>query len=145
MKRTILLCVLFIVIGFFIGKSLLKEEQPVVKYYFLQEGVYQNSNIFENNLSNLREKVMEYKDNKIYVYTAITKDIEIAKEIQEIYKKQNINLNIEEIYLNSEELNVNIEQFDILIKKATSEEEILKIQEVALANYEEIMKNKEDF
>lgn len=145
MKKTLILCILFIGIGFLLGKYLFVEEESIEKYYFLQEGIYQDKNIFENNLTNLKQKVMEYKNNRVYVYTAITKDYEIAERIQKIYEKQNINLSIEEVYLPSEELKVNVEQFDLLIKKSTSEEEILKIQEVVLANYEEIIKNKEDF
>ena len=143
MKKTIILCIVFITIGFILGNNFFKQKskEQEEKYYFLKEGVYTNNDIFESNIDNLKEKVMEYKNNKINVYIGITKDIEVAEKLMNIYKNENITL--EEVYLKSEELKINIEQLDYLIKEATTEEEILKIEEVVLANYEEIMKNRE--
>ena len=153
MKKTIIGCVIFIGLGFLIGNKF-QERQIEEPFYFLREGVYENKNVFEENVSKVilngnevkdfDKKIMEYKNNKIYIYTAITKDINLAKKIQEIYKKQKISLKIEEISLPSEELSTNIKQFDLLMKNTKSEEEILKIQEVVIANYEEIMKNQEN-
>ncbi len=143
MKKTIIGCVIFIGLGFLIGNKF-QERQIEEPFYFLREGVYENKNVFEENVKDFDKKIMEYKNNKIYIYTAITKDINLAKKIQEIYKKQKISLKIEEISLPSEELSTNIKQFDLLMKNTKSEEEILKIQEVVIANYEEIMKNQEN-
>ena len=88
----------------------------------------------------MKNAVLENKDNKIYVYIGITKDQDIAEQLIEIYKKKNINLNIKEKYITNEEFKSNIEQFDLLIKSSKNEDEIIKIQEVVLANYEEIIK-----
>lgn len=143
MKKTIIGCVIFIGLGFLIGNKF-QERQIEEPFYFLREGVYENKNVFEENVKDFDKKIMEYKNNKIYIYTAITKDYNLAKKIQEIYKKQKISLKIEEISLPSEELSTNIKQFDLLMKNTKSEEEILKIQEVVIANYEEIMKNQEN-
>ena len=145
MKKAFMIYILFTVIGFFIGtKIFYKTPIPQQeKYIFLQEGIYDNNDIFESNLSDLHHKVMEYKNNKIYVYVGITRDLEVAETISRIYEQKNISLKSEEKVLESEELKYNIEQFDLLVKKATSEEEIIKIEEVVLANYEEIIKNKE--
>ena len=42
----------------------------------------------------------------------------------------------------NEEFDHNVEQFDLLINSATNKEEILTIEEVVLANYEEIIKKQ---
>lgn len=146
MKKTIFFCLLFILLGFILGKKYIKIEQPKeVKYYFLQQGEYDNNKIFEENISNLKEKVMEYKDNKIYLYIGITKDIEIAEKLKEIYNNKGIPLKVEEKYLTSEEFSINLDQLDLLVKESSTEEEILKIQEVVLATYEEMLKKEEEY
>lgn len=150
MKKFFITSIIFIIIGILIGKfiflekDLLKIFKSKDKYFFLQEGVYNNESNFENNTLSIKNAILEKKDNKIYVYIGITKDQDIAEQIIEIYKNKNINLNIKEKYINNEEFKNNIEQFDLLIKSSSSEEEIIKIQEVVLANYEEIIKNREN-
>ena len=148
MKKFLITSFIFIIIGILIGKfiflekDLLKIFKTKDRYYFLQEGVYNNTSLNENSLS-VKNSVMEKNDNKIYVYIGITKDEEIAEQLINIYKKKNINLNIKEKYITNEEFKNNIEQFDLLIKSSKNEDEIIKIQEVVLANYEEIIKNGE--
>jgi hypothetical protein len=108
------------------------------KYYFLQEGVYNS----DEKLTNLKQKIMEYQDNKIIVYVGITKSLEVAEKILNIYDQNHISLSITERYFMNEELKNNIEQFDYLILSSNDSDEILKIEEVVLANYEEILKNR---
>ena len=141
MKKQILLAIILIILGFLLGTKTQKTEKQIDKYFFIQEGVYDNSNVFESNITDLRKKVLEYKNNKIYIYIGITKDNTLAEKIKEVY--QNPNIQIEEVWIKNEELKINIEQFDILLKKAKTKEEIMKIEEVVLANYEEIMKKGE--
>lgn len=149
MKRFFITSLFFILLGIIIGKIIFLE-QDILKifkskdnYYFLQEGIYQDNNLFEDNALNIKDSIMEYKNNKIYVYIGITKDLEIAEQLVEIYKKKNINLSIKEKSISNEEFKNNVEQFDLLIKSSKQEDEIIKIQEVVLANYEEIIKNRE--
>lgn len=149
MKRFFITSLFFILLGIIIGRIIFLE-QDILKifkskdnYYFLQEGIYQDNNIFENNALNIKDSIIEYKNNKIYVYIGITKDLEIAEQLVEIYKKKNINLSIKEKSISNEEFKNNVEQFDLLIKSSKQEDEIIKIQEVVLANYEEIIKNRE--
>ena len=146
MKKTMIKCIGSIILGIIIGNILFsnriifKKENKEDKYYFLQEGVYTN-NILKNNMSNLTHKVIEKKDNKIYVYIGITKDIEIAEKLINIYEEKNIKLSIKEKYIRNNELKNNIEQFDLLINASRDVDEILTIEEVVLANYEEIIKD----
>lgn len=148
MKKNIIICLSFVLLGLIIGRiifsniSVLNINNNKNKYYFIQEGVYNNDNIF-SNIKNIKEKILEYKNDKIYVYLAITKDIEVAKKISDLYSEKNIEVTIKEKYFNNEEFKNNIEQFDLLTKSAKSSDEILKIQEVVIANYREIVKNKE--
>ena len=146
MKKTMIKCIGSIILGIIIGNILFsnriifKKENKEDKYYFLQEGVYTN-NILKNNMSNLTHKVIEKKDNKIYIYIGITKDIEIAEKLINIYEEKNIKLSIKEKYIRNNELKNNIEQFDLLINASRDVDEILTIEEVVLANYEEIIKD----
>ena len=146
MKKTMIKCIGSIILGIIIGnilfsnRTIFKKENKEDKYYFLQEGVYTN-NILKNNMSNLTHKVIEKKDNKIYIYIGITKDIEISEKLINIYEEKNIKLSIKEKYIRNNELKNNIEQFDLLINASRDVDEILTIEEVVLANYEEIIKD----
>lgn len=150
MRKFFLTSIIFIIIGILIGKFIFLEKDILKifkskdKYFFLQEGVYNNETNIESSLYSIKNAVLEKKDNKVYVYIGITKDQDIAEQLIEIYKNKNINLNIKEKYINNEEFKSNIEQFDLLIKSSKTEDEIIKIQEVVLANYEEIIKNMEN-
>lgn len=146
MKNKLLTGVFFILFGFCIGKMIFtKISIPSFKndgerYYFLQEGVYYST----DQLKNIKQSILEYRDNKIYVYSGITKDLEVAEKIINLYLDKNIQLSIKEKYISNEELKNNVEQFDLLIKSSKDKDEILKIEEVVLANYEEIIKSREN-
>lgn len=111
------------------------------KYYFLQEGIYSNNEFLEQTSKmDLKTIIIEYKNNKIAVYCAITRDMEVVDRIMKLYEAKGIKLELIEKYLHNEEFKNNVEQFDLLIKTSQSEEEILKIEEVVIANYEELIK-----
>ncbi len=149
MKKIVIKGIFLILLGFFIGNFIfgtkieplkkLKNSQP---YYFLQEGVYSDKDALKENLKNLTQKVVDFKDDKYYVYLAITKDIEVADKIKNIYEKKGINIYIKEKNVKSEEFFNNVSQFDLLIKSTNEEDEILTIEEVVLANYDEITKKE---
>ena len=46
---------------------------------------------------------------------------------------------IKDVRLNNEEFANNVTQFDLLVKESSSSEDVLTIEEVVLANYEEII------
>ncbi|MBQ3307983.1 MAG: hypothetical protein IJG68_07325 [Bacilli bacterium] len=144
MKNKFLIGLCFILLGFGVGKIIFMKidfsnmKKKGEKYYFLQEGVYQNGEDF----SKLKQKITEYQDNKIYVYAGITKSLEVAERLLNIYDNNNISLSIKEKYFVNEEFKNNVEQFDYLILSSNDSDEVLKIEEVVLANYEEIIKNR---
>jgi len=149
MKKTIVLAFIFIGIGALFGTNIYKSNYTSIintfkdndNYYFLQEGVYSTKETLKEATKNLEHKMVEEKDNKYYVYIGITRDQDVATKIINIYKNKGINIYQKEKVINNEEFYNNVTQFDLLIKESTKQEEILTIEEVVLANYEEIIKN----
>lgn len=151
MKKQFLLTLIILIAGIIIGnkihkatnsfKNVFKEDEI---YYFLQEGVYNSQQILEENTNKLNFKIVEELDSKYYVYLGITRSTSIASKLKEIYENKGYNIYIKEINLNNQEFKSNLEQFDLLINSTQNEEEILTIEEVVLANYEEIIKNSKE-
>lgn len=145
MKKKIFYYIIILITGIIVGRNiyLSKSTQTFSNkdiYYFIQEGVYSSKSIMEENIKNMDLKVVDELDNKYYVYLGITKDESIAKKLKEIYESQGYQIYIKEVSLSNEEFNNNVTQFDLLINATTSEKEILTIEKVVLANYEEIIK-----
>lgn len=148
MKKTFLLSIVFIILGASIGILFREKYQEQILnvfsegkiYYFLQEGIYSSKEIMTENTKDLDVKLINEENNKYYVYLGITRSEENAKKIKEIYKNKGYQLYIKEINLSNEEFFNNVTQFDLLIENSETEEEILTIEEVVLANYEEIIK-----
>ena len=63
-------------------------------------------------------------------------------KIKKIYDNKNIDTYIRKRNIKNEEFYNNVTQFDILINSTNKESEILTIEEVVLANYEELIKRK---
>ena len=149
MKKIILKGILFVIIGFFLGevifgntKDYLKRLKKMDTYYFLQEGVYSTKESLQRNIENLTHKTIDYQDNQYYVYVGITKDEKVLDTLKNIYEKKGYSLYIKEKDLSSEEFSENVNQFDLLIKNTEEEDQILTIERVVLANYEEIIKKQ---
>lgn len=146
MKKMIICGLISILIGYVIGNILFTNIDFINlnnknnKYYLLQEGTYSDNNILNNLESSIKPKIIEKNNNKISIYIGITKNLEVAERLINIYESKNIKLSIVEKYYSNDELE-NIEQFDNLILSAKDSEEILKIEEVVLASYEEIINN----
>ena len=147
MKKTIIKGIFFIVIGFFIGQFLFGEKIELIKrlqkgdtYYFLEEGIYNDYNNIDN--TNINRRIIENKDNKYHVYIGITRDKEVLEKLKNIYEKDNINIKVKEINLESLEFKTNVEQFDLLIRNTKDISQILTIEEVVIANYQEIIKKQ---
>ena len=141
---------IFLLIGYLIGKLGFLKYQDITrkkneKYYFIQVGVFSNDDFINQwNKMDMKDIIMEYKENKNYIYCAITRDLEVVERIMKIYEKKGQQTNYLEKYIPNEELKNNVEQFDLLVKTSSVEEEILKIEEVVLATYEEIMKKYDE-
>ena len=146
MKKTMLLAVIFVVLGAICGNYLYQKAPDSISvfqednaYYFLQEGVYSSKEIMQENAGDLTNKLTILEDNKYYVYVGITKTRENAEKIQKIYKDMGYQTYIKEMKLDNEEFSNNVVQFDLLVKESDSADDILTIEEVVLANYEELI------
>ena len=111
-------------------------------YYFVQEGVYTNKRVMNNDIKDIKNRAIINKNNKYYVYVGISKDLEIVKKIKKIYENKGYQLYIKELNINNKEFSNNIDQFDLLIKNSSANEDILTIESVVLSNYEEIVNNR---
>lgn len=96
----------------------------------------------QENTKDLLVKTVDSKNDKQYVYLGITRDEKNAKKLKEIYENKGYQIYIKEQNLSNEEFYNNVTQFDILINSTNKESEILTIEEVVLANYEELIKRK---
>ena len=66
----------------------------------------------------------------------------ILKKIKEIYEKAGINTIIIQKNISSDSFSENLNQLDYLIKNTKDDEQILLIEKVILANYEEMIKKE---
>lgn len=149
MKKMITLIIIVLIIGIILGTKIYSATASLenafsqgTTYYFLQEGVYTSEKIMLENTENINGKVINYENNKYYVYLGITKDETNARKIKDIYTDKGYDLYIKEQKLNNEEFSSNVTQFDLLLNNTDNPEEILTITEVVLANYEEIVKKQ---
>lgn len=148
MKKTFFLSIIFTLLGTLTGLIINTNNKQIrtfneeKKYYFLQEGVYSNEKSMLENTKELDVKLVINDNDKYYVYLGITKEEKLAQKIKEIYINKGYSLYIKEINLDNEEFYNNVTQFDLLIKNTNKENEILTIEEVVLANYEEIILNQ---
>lgn len=147
MKKTFIYAITFIILGVVLGNYL--EENPKAKalfkekdvYYFLQEGVYSSKDIMNENIKDIKNKAIIHENDKYYVYVGISRDFEIAKKIKNIYEKDGYQIFIKEKTVDNKEFLNNLEQFDFLIKSSNTDDDILRVEEVVLSNYEEIKEN----
>lgn len=149
MKKIIILSIIFLVIGIILGTKIYSATNDLnnvfsegTNCYFLQEGVYSSEEIMKENTENIKVKAIDIDNNKYYVYIGITRDVENAKKIKNLYTQKGYNIYIKEQKIINEEFLSNLTQFDLLIKNTKNEEEISKILEVVLANYEELVKKQ---
>lgn len=145
MKKTMFLAVIFVILGAVCGNYLYKKAPDSVsvfressKFYFLQEGIYSSKDIMMENVGDLSNKLVVLKDNQYYVYVGITLDKNNVDKIKKIYEDMGYQIYVQEIELDSEEFISNVSQFDLLVAEADSTDDILPVEEVVLANYEQI-------
>lgn len=105
--------------------------------YFLQQGVYSTESSLDQNTEQLNSKVTVLEDGKYYVYIGITKDLENAQKVKEMFEEKGYQIYQKELPVSNYEFINNLEQYDILLKSAKKEEEIQSVMDVILASYEE--------
>lgn len=152
MKKIIVVGSIFILLGFIVGNNLFSKRIELIKeinknntYYFLEEGVYSSKEMLKNNISKITQKVVSENKDYYYVYIGITKNIDVAKKIKELYEERGYKIKIKEKKLKNEEFSNNVSQFDILLKEATTFDEVLTIERIVLSNYDDLINNPNIF
>lgn len=110
--------------------------------YFLQQGVYSNEESLEKNTKNLSSKVVVEEDDKYYVYIGMTKSLENAKKIKNMYENLGYSVYQKDLSVSNYEFINNLDQYDILLTSASKQEEIQSVVNVILASYEETVLSK---
>lgn len=149
MKKALILSSIFIILGFYVGNLIFSQRIEFVRkikntntYYFLEEGVYSSKEMLETNISKITQKVVSQDQNKYYVYVGITKNREVANKIKKLYEERGYKISIKEKNLNNEEFSNNVTQFDILLKETSDFDDLMTIERIILANYDDLINNK---
>lgn len=146
MKKTMLLAVIFVFLGAICGNYLYRRAPNSISvfqesntFYFLQEGIYSSKDVMQENVGDLTNKLTVLEDNKYYVYVGITMDADNANKIKKIYEEMGYKIYIKTVDLDNEEFASNVSQFDLLVKESDTTDDILTVEEVVMANYEQII------
>lgn len=133
------------VLGNFLFEQYKLESESVIREvnstYFLMEGSYStedqaNKAVTDNNI---KTYLIVKEDANYIVYLAITKDNDNLDKLKKLYNDLGINCSIKKMSASNEEFLAMLEQMDILLNKTSSNDEILAINEVVLANYQEFV------
>lgn len=148
MKKTLIFMAVAVLLGSLCGKALYlkyKNASNVFnegkKLYFLQEGVYSSKKSMEDNTKDINPKLVIPSKNKYYVYVGITGNVNNISKIKNMYESKGYSIYEKQIDVNNEEFINNIDQFDILVDSTKNNNDISTIEEVILANYEDLIQN----
>ncbi len=119
MKKLVLVSLFYIILGYFLGSIIFRSKINLINpnktlYYFLEE----NNNCL-----------------------GITKDYEIAENLKDILEDNGKNITIKKKYLSNKEFSNNISEADNIINTNLSNNEILKVEDMVMETYQEIIKN----
>ena len=131
------------ILGNFLFEQYKMENQEVVKevnsLYFIMEGSYSNIDQAKKSTKDLDVKLITKEDANYVVYLAITKDSNNLEKLEKLYNDLNINTTIKTMSVSNKGFLATLEQMDLLINNTKDKEEILSINEVVLANYQEFI------
>lgn len=144
-KKFLLGVTIAILLGLFLGttfyKQYEKEQHLDNEYnsYLLQLGVYNSKEEMNKKVKNIDSYMVIERNNKYYVYLGISTKKKNALKLKEAFNEQNIDVSIKKSVINNIEFMSNLEQFDILLDNATNNDDIMRVNEVILSSYEEMV------
>ena len=94
--------------------------------YLLQYGSYINKEVMKENVNRLDDYIMEFHDDKYYVYVGAYINIDTAKKMQKYFENENIYTYIKNDYISNSEVINKIEEID---KEILEEENYNKLIE----------------
>ena len=131
------------VLGNFLFEQYKLEDKSVVRevnsIYFIMEGSYVTLEQASEATKDIEVKLITKEDANYVVYLAITKSNDNLEKLEKIYEDLKLNTTIKKMSIDNEEFLATLEQMDLLIDKTTSQDEILAVNEVVLANYQEFV------
>lgn len=132
------LCASFIFNQYGIESFVFNENENI---YFLQCGAYTTKEASEAKIKGVSEKITVKEGEKYYSYIGMTAEKEIAKSIQEMYKKNGVDIYIKDSYLENEDFLNQIRQYDVLLESSNTLEEVNSVLKTVLATYDEFVLN----
>ena len=131
------------VLGNFLFEQYKLEDKSVVRevnsIYFVMEGSYGTLEQAKKATKDIEVKLITKEDANYVVYLAITRNNDNLEKLEKIYNDLKINTTIKKMSIDDEEFLATLEQMDLLIDKTTSQDEILAVNDVVLANYQEFV------
>lgn len=131
------------VLGNFLFEQYKLEDKSVVRevnsIYFVMEGSYGTLEQAKEATKDIEVKLITKEDANYVVYLAITRNNDNLEKLEKIYNDLKINTTIKKMSIDDEEFLATLEQMDLLIDKTTSQDEILAVNDVVLANYQEFV------
>lgn len=109
--------------------------------YFFQTGVYSSLDNMKKAMSNINSYAYILEDNKYYVFLAITKNEENKEKLKNYFNSLSYNIYIKKITIDNEAFLNTLNEYDKLLKDASSNSDIKKINDAVLEKYEELVNN----
>ena len=126
MKKYIILTVVSVVLSYLMAKIIFMEykSDKVIalsktgdKYYFLQLGVYSSYDSMLDNSNKLSNYIYTNNDDKYYVFTCISKNIENMNKMESYYKELGFDTYVKEFILDDNELSNTVSKVDLLLSE----------------------------
>lgn len=144
MKKTILWVFIALVSGALLGKLTFDKYDNLnikqvanldEKIYMLKYGEYNSEDDMSNKLKDIDRYIYIEEDGNYSVYLAITKTLDNANKILNLYTLKNIKLEIEKVYIDNEEFISNLNEYEKLLSATDDEKSLLIIERQILSCY----------
>ena len=109
------------------------------KPFFLELGVYESEEEMNENTINFPYYIYMKRDNKYYVYIAITKNEENLKRMKGYYEEKGYVINVKEYEIESDAFLTVLEQYDNLLSESSDDSIIDGVASQILSKYEELV------
>lgn len=152
--KTALSVVFAVSVGFLMGKFMLNqynseyELAPVFnqnsdRYYFLNQGEYDNFEDMEQSMMGFDYYIYEEKDGKFMTYVGITKDYDNMMKIQGYFTNAGYTIYVRDVNFNNDAFSVLVDQYDQMLRETEDNQTIKGICSQILAKYEELVVNSD--
>ena len=152
MKKYIFPIILSMVVGFYLGITLLKQYKnaqeltPVFnsglnEIYFVREGEYDTKDSMEKAMMKFPYYIHTTKDGKYYSYLGISTNLENANKIKGYYDNLGYSTSVEKIGVSNTHFIEVLEEYDKLLTSSNNET-ISSICSQILIKYEELVINE---